>query len=259
MAMDDLHAAIAAMAATHHLDRVLAAAAAIRSNAGPDGADRARSLLGPVIGHRSADPLADVVEICRRRGVWDAPSIAAAMEGAAVAVSLVGSSQAIEIAWTGPLPKRTILRRTEQVIRQVVDSARSHIWLVSYVVHDPHGIAKVLSSAIARGVVVSALLESSESRGGTLSKDPAASLSAVIPGIQFYEWPTTADRGCVHAKCVIADDTTAFVTSANLTGAAMERNMELGVLIRGGLQPLEMASHLRSLVDEGLIRPCRPI
>ena len=250
--------AIAAVAATYHQDRVLAAAAAIRSSSGPDGIEKARSLLGPSSGRGTGDPLADMVRISRNRGNWDAASIAAALEGAAAATSLIGSRQSIEIAWTGPLPNRTVLRRTEQVVRQVIDSAQSHLWLVSFVVHDPHGIARSLSAAINKGVTVRALLESPESRGGSLERDPAHILAAVVPGIRFYEWPQSADRGCVHAKCVIADHDMAFVTSANLTGAAMERNMELGILIRGGTQPAEMAIHLQSLIDERLIEPFKP-
>ncbi len=43
--------------------------------------------------------------------------------------------------------------------------------------------------------------------------------------------------GVMHAKAAVADSRVAFLTSANLTEAALERNMELGVLIRGGTLP----------------------
>jgi phosphatidylserine/phosphatidylglycerophosphate/cardiolipin synthase-like enzyme len=38
--------------------------------------------------------------------------------------------------------------------------------------------------------------------------------------------------GVLHAKAVVADDEAVFVTSANLTEAALERNIELGLLVR---------------------------
>lgn len=38
-------------------------------------------------------------------------------------------------------------------------------------------------------------------------------------------------RSCLHAKCVIIDDQKAFITSANFTEAAHERNIEAGILI----------------------------
>ena len=40
-----------------------------------------------------------------------------------------------------------------------------------------------------------------------------------------------------HRHTVTMDGRLAFVTSANLTSVAMERNMELGVLLRGGAVP----------------------
>src|SRR5207237_2490969 len=63
-----------------------------------------------------------------------------------------------------------------------------------------------------------------------------------------YHWPWTRKpavfydpRGpeetagvpaCQHAKCILVDRTTAFITSANFTESAHERNIELGVLFR---------------------------
>ena len=40
------------------------------------------------------------------------------------------------------------------------------------------------------------------------------------------------------------------VTSANLTEFAMTLNMELGILVRGGTEPREMAAHLLWLVEQ---------
>lgn len=36
----------------------------------------------------------------------------------------------------------------------------------------------------------------------------------------------------MHAKCVVTDETAAFLTSANFTEAAQERNIEVGLLSR---------------------------
>jgi phosphatidylserine/phosphatidylglycerophosphate/cardiolipin synthase-like enzyme len=38
--------------------------------------------------------------------------------------------------------------------------------------------------------------------------------------------------GVLHAKAVVADDEAAFITSADLTEAALDRNIERGVLFR---------------------------
>ena len=38
--------------------------------------------------------------------------------------------------------------------------------------------------------------------------------------------------GVLHAKTVVADDDVVFITSANLTEAALDRNIEVGLLVR---------------------------
>ncbi len=61
--------------------------------------------------------------------------------------------------------------------------------------------------------------------------------------------------GVLHAKAVVADDEVVFVTSANLTEAALDRNIELGVLIRDRALALTVSGYFRSLVDRDLLKP----
>jgi hypothetical protein len=49
-------------------------------------------------------------------------------------------------------------------------------------------------------------------------------------------------------RCVV-DGARAFITSANLTGHALEKNMEVGVLINGGPVPKTLGDHLQALID----------
>lgn len=58
----------------------------------------------------------------------------------------------------------------------------------------------------------------------------------------------------MHAKCAVADRRVAFVTSANLTGAAMTDNMELGLVVRGGDVPRRIANHFDALITSGTLR-----
>jgi phosphatidylserine/phosphatidylglycerophosphate/cardiolipin synthase-like enzyme len=52
-------------------------------------------------------------------------------------------------------------------------------------------------------------------------------------------------------KTAVADSEVAFLTSANLTEAALERNMELGVLIRGGKMPSAIERLIETLIESG--------
>ncbi|MCW2314045.1 phospholipase D-like domain-containing protein [Rhodoferax antarcticus] len=73
-----------------------------------------------------------------------------------------------------------------------------------------------------------------------------------------FAWQDKADSfadGRVHAKVAVADGSICFITSANLTGHAMEKNMEAGVLISGGHIPRLLDDHLWSLIDTNVIEP----
>ncbi len=61
--------------------------------------------------------------------------------------------------------------------------------------------------------------------------------------------------GVLHAKAVVADDEAVFVTSANLTEAALDRNIEVGLLVRDRALAAAVSSHFRVLIDRGLLRP----
>jgi phosphatidylserine/phosphatidylglycerophosphate/cardiolipin synthase-like enzyme len=46
----------------------------------------------------------------------------------------------------------------------------------------------------------------------------------------------------------VADDETVFVTSANLTEAALDRNIEAGLLVRDRALAASVSSHFRGLI-----------
>jgi phosphatidylserine/phosphatidylglycerophosphate/cardiolipin synthase-like enzyme len=60
--------------------------------------------------------------------------------------------------------------------------------------------------------------------------------------------------GVLHAKAVVADDEAVFITSANLTEAALDRNIELGVLIRDRTLALAISGYFRNLIDRNLLK-----
>ena len=61
--------------------------------------------------------------------------------------------------------------------------------------------------------------------------------------------------GVLHAKAVVVDDGAVFITSANLTAAALDRNIELGVLIRHPALARSVAGHFQGLIDGHLLKP----
>lgn len=256
--MNSLWHTIGQLAAKLHRDRVESIAEAIAGINSLEELEQTRHAFGPNT---------DDERIKALRSAWSAsPStspreIAAALLSAVQAAEIVSSNEAVELVWTGPQTGLIPTRNTEQVILEVVDFAKSAIFVVSYVFHNASSIINALNSAIARGVQVSVLLESSTEHGGAVQGDSVQAMADAVPDATIYVWdpddrrPTGDARfASVHAKCAVADGWMAFVTSANLTSAALERNMELGLLIRGGSVPKRLQAHLNALVATRMVR-----
>jgi len=193
---------------------------------------------------------------------WDR----AAVSGAVLAGILLGAAHArqqtlresnIELVLTGPTTPYVAARRTEQVLLDIIRRTDRDLFLVSFVAYDVPSVINELNTAASRGVELRVLLEAGVAQGGSLDIDPVDMIRSRVPSAVAYTW---ADRsssfaeGRVHAKVVVADGRTAFLTSANLTGHALAKNMEAGVLINGGVIPANLRSHLHALIDTRVIR-----
>lgn len=168
------------------------------------------------------------------------------------------AAQSTELVWTGPTTPYVSARRTEQALLQVINSAKHTLFVTSFVAYEVSSIVKGLNAANDRGVAISMLLELSEEHGGSISFDAISQMKALVPAAKLYAWRDKGEsftNGRVHAKVAVADDRTCFITSANLTGFAMERNMEAGLLHAGGYIPRLLSEHLRALVDTRIVSP----
>lgn len=119
---------------------------------------------------------------------------------------------------------------------------------VSFAAHKMPAILEALGTAASRGVEVMLVFESADVSAGTLSFDSKEAFVSLEGRPRFYSWPLgqrgppNVPHGTLHTKAVVADGERALVTSPNLTGPALELNMELGLLVEGG--PIPNASPL---------------
>ncbi len=60
-------------------------------------------------------------------------------------------------------------------------------------------------------------------------------------------------RASLHAKCVVVDDRDVFLSSANFTEAAHERNIELGLLFRSESTAISIAAYFDGMLHAGLL------
>ena len=181
--------------------------------------------------------------------------------GASHAFIAAKNQESVELVWSGPDTQLMPVRRSEQVYVEIIESAKEFLFIGSFVWINIPNIEGAIAAAISRGVDVRMLLESVDTRGGSSFRATVERVARKLVGATIYIWPLNKrDAGpggssSMHAKFVVADAERAFLTSANLTGAAMDKNIETGVLAYGGQLPVMLSRQFRSLIAQGHIEP----
>jgi len=252
--MKSLLDAVAAVVMLVSPEKVAAIAGRIRSAKASNAASALNGVVGTPMG---AAIIEQMIETWRSTSLSPAELASMLVAGGHV-FQKVTAMQTTELVWTGPTTPFVSARRTEQALIQVIDAARKTLFVTSFVAYDVSTVVQALNRAAERGVNVSMLLESSQEHGGSITMDVLGKMRNLVPTAYLYAWKEKAEPfvdGRVHAKVAVADGNICFITSANLTRFAMERNMEAGVLISGGRIPRLLDDHLRSLVDTKIISP----
>lgn len=252
--MEKLLDAVAAVVCLVSPEKVQAIANRIRRT---DVSKAAGSLSG-VVGTPAAAGVVDQLVDAWQTTTVGAEELASMLLAASHVFTKAANQQSTELVWTGPTTPFVSARRTEQALLQVINAAEQTLFITSFVAYNVATIVKALNAASERGVVISMLLELSQDHGGSISFDAIGKMSALVPAARLYAWREKADPfsdGRVHAKVAAADGRVCFITSANLTGHAMEKNMEAGVLISGGQIPKLLLDHLQALVGTNTVSP----
>lgn len=254
--MDELLAVIAELGLELHPDRICVVASRIETLGSVEQFALARPAFGP---NADKELIAKLGQAWYGTDTMSPRDVAAALRGASATAVEQEHRGSVELTWTGPATGQVPIRHTEQVLMEVINAAQRRLFIVSFVAYQVDAIGKALADATARQVQIDVLLESSTAHGGKVDHDSAAAMRKAVPSARLFAWSAqdkSADGklpGVVHAKCAVADGQIAFITSANLTSAAMERNMELGVLVKGGNLPGELHNHLEALIATKVI------
>jgi len=222
-----------------------------------------RSVLGTTAG---GDSVAAALAEVGRAGV-PTPAAAAWIRSLARAAARVRPP---ELVWTGPEVPGLHARDTRRVYEELLGSAERSVWASTYAFFDGPRAFEVLARRMdARpDLRVTLLLNLQRKRGDTTASEHlvrgfahrfwrADWPGARRPGV-FYD-PRALEpegpAGVLHAKAVVADDEIVFLTSANLTEAALDRNIELGLLVRDSALAASVVRHFQVLIDRGLLTP----
>ena len=175
-----------------------------------------------------------------------------------------------DLVWSGPEVPGLHARDTRRVYEELLGSAERSVWASTYAFFDGPKAFEVLARRMdARPELrVTLLLNIQRKRGDTTAADQLVRRFAD----RFWgtDWPGSSrptvyydpraleldgPGGVLHAKAVVVDDEAVFVTSANLTEAALDRNIELGLLVRDRALAASVSSHFRGVDRPGLLHP----
>jgi phospholipase D-like protein len=180
---------------------------------------------------------------------------------------------ALELVWTGPDVPETLVRDTAIVVRDLFAGAQSSVLIGGCYFSGGEAILEPLYRAIKeRGVRATFCLNIPEPAPSSadIPQHVRRQVRAFIaknwpfgePLPRFYYDPRTVapvspgrSRVLLHSKCVVVDDRTAFITSANFTHNGHARNIETGVLIEDEKFAGELAGHWHTLISAGLLVP----
>ncbi|MCY4673800.1 MAG: DISARM system phospholipase D-like protein DrmC [Bacteroidetes bacterium] len=184
----------------------------------------------------------------------------------AFAAGTVVSSDApppVEVVVTGP-DVTASARDTGVVVRQLFRKARQRILVIGFAIHQGKSVFKTLGERLDSddAVAVTLCLNIERSRGDTtLRQDIIRRFATEFvrdawPGVRlpkvYYDPRSLAPSGrtasSMHAKCIVIDGEEAFVTSANFTEAAQERNIELGLLVDSSIIARRIENHFTTLI-----------
>jgi phosphatidylserine/phosphatidylglycerophosphate/cardiolipin synthase-like enzyme len=163
----------------------------------------------------------------------------------------------LDLVWSGPEPPKAQSRDTSQVVRELFAGAERSVIVAGFAFWGASTIFECLHErAVEKALDVEFFIHI----------DPTGkNVQMTEASFWKYTWPWSdyrprvfcdarGDGSRMHAKCVVIDETTAFVTSANFTAAAQHDNVELGVVIEDFEFASRVAAQWRSLAATRLFK-----
>lgn len=175
----------------------------------------------------------------------------------------------VDLVWTGPETPEAPSRDTGAVVRELFLSAREHILVAGYAVYQGKDVFRTLAKRMDEYPELKVEMYLDIQRGHkdtTIAEDLVRRFAHRFrteqwPGARFpelYYYPLSLEmdpkqKAALHAKCVVVDRTVAFVSSANFTEAAQNRNIEVGALIKSPAYAARLVHHFQALAAAGLL------
>ncbi len=176
-----------------------------------------------------------------------------------------------DLVVTGPEAPGITNRDTSVVVREMFSHAEQSVLLAGYAVYQGQKVLQALAERMDARPDLKVRLFLDIGRGPGDTSASRQIVKRFAERFRTKQWPRdhrlpevyfdprslqidATKRACLHAKCIVTDLKRVFVSSANFTEAAQERNLEVGMLIRSPHLAGHLANHFETLVSNNLLQ-----
>ncbi|MFZ1932304.1 MAG: DISARM system phospholipase D-like protein DrmC [Thermoguttaceae bacterium] len=177
---------------------------------------------------------------------------------------------ALDLVTTGPEVPGVTNRDTGVVVRELFACAKRSVLVAGYAVYQGREVFRALADRMAELPELKVRMFLDVQRGPGDTSMASEVVKRFAERFKTREWPEggplpkvfydprsldleSDKRACLHAKCVVVDDEAVFISSANFTEAAQERNIEMGLLVRSHWLAERVTRHFETLLGAGLL------
>jgi phosphatidylserine/phosphatidylglycerophosphate/cardiolipin synthase-like enzyme len=180
------------------------------------------------------------------------------------------ADDSVELVSSGPEAAGSATRDTAVVIRDLFASAQRSVLVACFAVYQGRELFKVLAARMDEIPELRVQIFLNVHRPDWPDATEQHVLRHFIEAFRTNHWPgqrlpelfydprsliaEPTERAALHAKCVVVDEERAFITSANFTEAAQQRNIEAGVLLAIPSIAKALCGQLENLVLRGSLR-----
>jgi phosphatidylserine/phosphatidylglycerophosphate/cardiolipin synthase-like enzyme len=176
----------------------------------------------------------------------------------------------LDLVTTGPEVRGVTNRDTSVVVRELFANANKSVLVAGYAVYQGQRVFHALAQRMTELPTLAVRLFLDIQRGPGDTSTPGDLVRRFAERFRNQQWPAgyslptvyydprsldigSDKRACLHAKCVVVDGEVVFVSSANFTEAAQQRNIEVGLLIRSAPLAERMTRFFDTLQTEGML------
>lgn len=226
------------------------------------GLEKAAPSLAP-------DDVSKILDLAERG--WNAEQLSylfSSLEQAKTAIEPL--SHVIDLVLSGPSAAHCPTRTTKAVFSELVSGATTEVIIVCYALYNGMTLLKPLADCMDcnQNLKVRLILNISRNRGDTtdsaqlVAKFKNEFTNRTWPGNRLPElwyFPQALEtewknRASLHSKVIIVDRKRLFISSANLTDAAHEKNIETGVILESSKDAERIASYFDGLAEKGILK-----